>query len=335
MRKILLVAGYLLLVGAVALVVLEAAARKLGLGDPILYYNAAWGGIRPLPGQQVRRAGGARVTVDERGFRSARPDTAGALRVLYLGDSVTWGGSRVDDSELFSEIAADVLRASGQPVYAMNAGVNGTSLMNQAEIFQGYDGQVDLLVWIFPWGDATRAYATVGALWPARLKPRFALVEAVDLSIHRFWLDAFRLRARAAQAYETPEIPLGHEAEYARIFAERTRRNLDVFFAAVRVAGERGIPLIVGVAPRFEEGVLAPLPGDAGRVIEQLAERGVHVLDLARVFESAGIDLRDLFFDEVHYTAAGHAVVGAALGTYARDVWISEDRAVERAARHR
>lgn len=314
MRKALLGSLYAIVVVAIALAALEVAARRLGLGDPVLYYNDAWGGIRPLPDQQVTRAGGARVSVDANGFRSARRDTSGATRILYLGDSVTWGGSRVDDTELFSEVSADVLRAKGRTVYAMNAGVNGSSLVNQSEIFMGYRGEVDAVVWMFPWGDAMRAYATVGALWPARLKPRFALVEAVDLAIHRFWLDAFRLRERPAGAYDTPEIPLGRESSYRQILDDRVRRNVDVFFETVQEALGRGIPVVVGITPRFENGALVPLPAEAVDVLERLSAGGVHILDVAEALDASEIAVRDLFFDEVHYTPSGHAVVGAAVG---------------------
>ena len=189
----LLIGAYLLALAFCTLSLLEIAVRYIGFGDPILYYNAAWGGLRPIPGQQVERLAGVTVTVDDNGYRSAHPETQGSLRVLFLGDSVTWGGSRVDDSALFTEVAADVLRRQGGSVYAMNAGVNGTSLVNQAEIFSHLsDVPIDVLVWLFPWSDVERSYAALGFLWPPRFKPRFALVEVVDHLIFRFWLNAFR-----------------------------------------------------------------------------------------------------------------------------------------------
>ncbi len=148
MRSILKI-GYFVLIAVVILATLEVTARWFGLGTTVLYYNAAWGGMRPLPDQHVWRRNGAKVanvTVDENGFRSARAEEPGSLRVLVIGNSVTWGGMYIDDTAVFSETAADVLRASGQRVYAMNAGVNGTALVNHAEFFLHYQGRVDARV---------------------------------------------------------------------------------------------------------------------------------------------------------------------------------------------
>ena len=75
----------------------------------------------------------------------------------------------------------------------MNAGVNGTSLMNQADVYLNHQEEVDVLVWLFPWIDLNRAYTTAGYLWPPTKKPRFALVEIADHQIRTRWLTAFRL----------------------------------------------------------------------------------------------------------------------------------------------
>ena len=72
---------YLVVMAVIALAVLEGAARYMGLGNPLLYYNDSWGGMRPVPNQQVKRFDGATVTIDENGFRSAVPDQPGVYRV--------------------------------------------------------------------------------------------------------------------------------------------------------------------------------------------------------------------------------------------------------------
>ena len=143
---------YVVLIVVGGIVLLELVARKLGLGDPIIYYNAAWGGVRPLPNQQVTRLNQAQTTIDKNGFRTSVPESGVAFRILYLGDSVTWGGSSVSDTELFSEVASDALRQQGLAIYTMNAGVNGTSLMNQADIYEQLKDSVDAIVWNIPMG---------------------------------------------------------------------------------------------------------------------------------------------------------------------------------------
>lgn len=315
---------YLLGVTGLILVVLEGAARWIGFGDPILYYNAAWGGIRPLPNQQVRRLQGDTVTVDANGFRTAHPATPGALRLLYLGDSVTWGGSRVDDHDLFSEVAAAILRQSGRPVYAMNTGVNGTALVNQAERFDLYADSTDVLIWLFPWGDTERVYATVGALWPARFKPRFALVEAIDQVLFNYWLGLFREQPPPRDAFTVPHLPPGYEAMEPALLQACIDKNLAAARRVLAAARQRNLPVVLGITPFFDGQHLVPLPPAALDFLHTVQQQQVPVLAVSAVLEQAEAPLPTLFVDNSHLTAAGHQVVGQALGALLQDLLAKE-----------
>lgn len=254
------------------------------------------------------------MTIDANGFRSLGPDSENAFRVLYLGDSVTWGGSSLDDSELFSEIAADVLRREGVEVYAMNAGVNGTSLMNQAEVFEQWQDSVDAVVWLFPWNDVHRAYATAGFLWPPTKRPSFALVEAVDHIIRTRWLSAFRQNAPMKGAeYMLPETPSGYEQFYDSLLQERSQKNIRALRTTVDIALQSGTPLIVGITPRREESRLLPFPAQAVATMRMLENLNVNLMDVnAALLTNDGIE--DAFIDQVHFTRIGHALIGEALG---------------------
>ncbi|MEM0962076.1 MAG: hypothetical protein AAGK21_05980 [Bacteroidota bacterium] len=313
-RRRLLTGGYLVAVAAVGLAVLEIAARSLGLGDPILYHATVAGGLRPLPSQSVERVGGARVTIDASGVRSASTtaDTA-ALRVLYLGDSVTWGGSRTDDADTFAEVAADALRQQSGSVYAMNAGVNGTSLLNAADVYRTYADSVDAVVWLFPWGDVTRSYASLGPLWPARLTPRLALVEAVDQVLFRYWLPALRERGGTAEDFEVAEFPPGYAEVGRRELAARQDSNLAAARRVLRDARQRGLPLVLGVTPTLDGAAPAPLAPAARAFLADADTLGAAIFDVHASVDAAG-GPDGLFLDAVHLTTEGHRVVGEALG---------------------
>ncbi|MFV1979821.1 MAG: hypothetical protein ACC655_01595 [Rhodothermia bacterium] len=317
LKRLLFWTAYLVVVVAVVLAVLEFAARSLGLGQPIIYYNAAVAGMRPLPGQQSARLKGATVTVDDNGFRSAQVPDRPALKILYLGDSVTWGGSAVDDSELFSEVSADVLRRAGMSVYAMNAGVNGSSLTNQSELFDLYHDSVDAIVWIFPWTDAIRAYATVGYLYPATFEPRFALVEAVDHAILAFWVPAFRRQGKPAIDFARPASPSGREAFFEAEFEHRAERNLSAFLRSIEQGVEDDIPTLVGVTPYVTASGIQDLPDDAKQILAQVKKLGASTLGLNSILLASQSE--SVFSDHVHYTATGHKLVGTAIGDTLRD----------------
>lgn len=304
-----------MLVCVIILIALEFSARAIGLGDPIIYYNSAWGGLRPLPNQHVSRLKGSTVTIDVNGFRSKGPDSENALRILYLGDSVTWGGSSVDDEKLFSEVAADVLRNTGLEIYAMNSGVNGTSLSNQAEIFMQWQDSVDVVIWLFPWNDVYRAYAASGLLWPPNKRPLFALVEVIDHVIRTRWLTSFREQTSAAgEEFISPETPAGYEQFYETVLADRTRKNLRALEQAVQIALRDGIPVVAGITPRRVGNRLLSFPAEAADVLRSLEGLGVQIMDVAAVF-SSGVNLERAFIDEVHFTTEGHRLVGEALGS--------------------
>lgn len=312
--RFILIPFYIVLVALVGVALLEVTARSIGLGDPVIYYNSVWGGLRPLPDQQVSRIKNAQITIDQNGFRTATAASDEALRILYIGDSVTWGGSSIDDRALFTEVASDIVRGEGYEVYSMNAGVNGTSLMNHAGVYEQHRDSVDAVVWLFPWGDVTRTYVTGGFLWPPLKKPRYALVEAIDQVIRAHWLPRFRLDDDQYQeAFLQPEIPQGYGAFYDGVFEEREEKNIEALLGVTKDAVENGVPLLVGITPRHTEGNIDPLPAAAAQVLAGLDTSGVHLLDLHASLGRAG-NVTGLYVDPVHFSTDGHQAVGDALG---------------------
>lgn len=313
-KPLLLKVGYVVVVTIVGLVVLEGAARFLGLGDPILYYNDIWGGLRPLPNQQVSRLKGSTVTVDGNGFRTPVPEQPDSLRILYLGDSVTWGGTSIDDAALFTEVSADVLRAEDQPVYAMNSGVVGTSLVNHKGVFEKHDGKLDAVVWLFPWGDVKRSFAHLGASHSSRYKPRFALVEVIDYVVPRYWERMTRVAPSQAEDFREIQSTAGDKAFFEKELADRKERNLDAVRTVVAEAERRGVPVVLGVTPYFKGDALEPLPAEAVSFLEEMAAAGANVLDVSAVLAQAPAGVEACYLDLAHFSAEGHRLVGQALG---------------------
>jgi len=310
--------GCVLVIAFLGLLTLEGAARYLGLGDPVLYYNDAWGGMRPLPNQKHSRLGGAIVTVDSNGYRTPVPDAPGAMRILYLGDSLTWGGSSIDDSAIFSEVAADVLREKNRPVYAMNSGVNATALVNHAEIFQHYvdqNGRLDAVVWLFPWGDVQRTFASGGPMFPARYKPKFALVEVIDYLITKFWANFLRDVPPTKDDFLTPNRPAGQDLSFEdKCEQERKARNLDAVRGVVAEARRRGVPIVMGVSPYRNGDDLEPIPDEAKSFLDEMAGDGAIIVDASAALTDESGSAKGVYLDNVHLSQEGHRRVGRALG---------------------
>ncbi len=99
----------------------------LGLGHPVLYDSNPLYGFRPLPSQVVSRFGGRRTQFNNLGLRcDADWDGDPDRKILFLGDSVTFGGENLPAGELFVHLAASDL-----PGYSScNGGVNAWGVEN-------------------------------------------------------------------------------------------------------------------------------------------------------------------------------------------------------------
>jgi len=105
--------------GAIATIVIvfalavggELLLRSRGFGSPILYRVDPRVGYYPAPNQEVHRYGG-RIHINAFGMRSRDVSAAkprGVFRILMLGDSTLYGGSYIDQSEIYATRLEELL----------------------------------------------------------------------------------------------------------------------------------------------------------------------------------------------------------------------------------
>src|SRR5262245_15331833 len=87
---------------AFGLISTEIGLRMVGLGDPVIYEVNPDYGYRPRPNQMVHRFGGAIVRINNLGIRTDEDWETTANKVLFAGNSVTYGGSYVSNGDLFA-----------------------------------------------------------------------------------------------------------------------------------------------------------------------------------------------------------------------------------------
>ena len=97
-----------------------------GLGRPVLFYENPVYGYRMKPNQETWRFGGAHFKINNLGLR-ANEDWDDDIRgkVLFVGDSVTYGGNHISNEDLFSTLAV-----KGLPLKAGNAGIPNWGVEN-------------------------------------------------------------------------------------------------------------------------------------------------------------------------------------------------------------
>lgn len=275
---------------------IEIGLRLWGLGRPVVYDNRTAWGYRPLPDQVHQRIPQARVRVTALGLRGdevegRRPD--GVERLLFLGDSVTWGGSYVDDRQLFGTVAAEGLHARlGLRVEALVAGVNAWGPANMLGLLRETKG-FDATTWIVTaLEDHFRREKTrIGETPYFNRAPRLAIEEVLVYGAH-LWLGRYRL--------PPPPEDLTHLG----------RRNLARFATLAALARRRGARVLLVWHPT--EGALVrgePEP-HRERFLALAPRVGAAALDLASAYRTTR---SPVYRDGMHLSIAGHRAAGDAI----------------------
>lgn len=111
----------------ILVLILELFLRIVGLGNPIIYNNYD-DNYFPKANQDVRRYKGSKVIINNQGMRSSGEweNTKKTEKILFFGDSVTFGGSYIDNEDLFTEKLCILIKNS----ICGNYGVNGYKIKN-------------------------------------------------------------------------------------------------------------------------------------------------------------------------------------------------------------
>lgn len=103
--------------------------KKYGLGNPIIYENSRIYGYKIKANQNIKRKGN-KIIINNLGMRSNKSWEENLIKkkILFFGDSVTYGGSIVSNNDLFSEKICKQLNKDIDNYICGNLGANGYSL---------------------------------------------------------------------------------------------------------------------------------------------------------------------------------------------------------------
>jgi hypothetical protein len=288
---------FLLILLAAPVVVAEVYLRSIGLGDPILYYGNTSYRYAPRPNQKHVGQRGAAVTLDSKGLRGVEEWTAPADgKILFVGASVTWGGTFVDDKDLYSNVVCvDLKRALNRDFTCGNAGVNSYGVDNMAERirYKDYADASAIVVTVVSY-NAVHGLADLDSLPSLTVPPPGpfkALWEAATLGAWKL------LHILRFIQYE--------EAQNNERVAERSLGNL---FEALRETDRPGRKVLIVLMPL--RGELNGKESDLTRQVRAVLERSkLDFLDLHPPI-SAAPQAGTFFYDEGHLEPAGHRFVG-------------------------
>ncbi len=292
--------------GVAALVLAEVVLRVAGFGHPLLYLNDPQVGFMPAPGQSIRRYGG-RVEIN--GFGMRAPEVSAekpkdTLRILMLGDSTLYGGSYVDQSELYARILEDLLRKQlqGRRVEVLNMGVNAWGPYHELGYLEKYGTfGADIGIVCLPILDIYRDKAQLqpgGAFYLAGSPPALALSEF----------------ALYVKAYSLPMLQKWGLAPPAKMQARdpaQGDKGIEIYGQIVETLRQAGCEVFVEVLPSRLAATTDTVPDEEGRDVNRLRERveraGGQVAFPSGLFAKSGPgSLSGLYRDECHLDVVGH-----------------------------
>ena len=291
---------FLLVVLLVFLLLAEVILKqRAGLGDPVLFVESATCGYLLRPHQDKIRFGGAHFRVNNLGLRADRDwDEDTSNRVLFLGDSVTYGGNHLSNEELFSEVAVRNLPG----LESGNGGIPGWGVESVcALIVQEQFLPASIYVTTFIKDDFYRRLPTgkdKPYIWFE--SPRYALREAFIL----LWAKAeVSLGLRRRQYGD-----VNRRREASRAAAERAVTKLK---EADELLESMGYRHLIYISPQRQQ-VLGEAAADSlvERLLRQNDVEADYIIDRLGLDRVGLKDRASWFQDDVHLTPKGHAVWG-------------------------
>jgi lysophospholipase L1-like esterase len=252
----------------------ELLMRALDVGQIMTYQADPRFGYLMRASQRISTYGEV-ISINSLGLRGPElrdPKPPDVLRVLFMGDSITYGGGRIRESELFCRRFEALAAANGLRIEAVNGSAPGWSPQNWAAWLEVYGTlDADLVLLVLPAIDLRRPFTTMEKVGVVDHQP--------TLRLGTLWLKL--------EMQRIPGLPLTNESLDANIAALRSvlARFPKTPFLAVFIESRPG-----------DDG---PRPSYWGPY-EQLFPEAVDL--------RTSLGLPD-FFDDVHLTAVGHASV--------------------------
>lgn len=260
----------------------------------------------------------------------------GVFRILYLGDSVTFGMSMSRYEYTFPDVSRVVLeRRNGIKVEAINAGVPGYSTWqaNSYLVAEGTKYNPDLIVLGYCLNDITEPFfltqfgGTGEGMHVNAIASSF-LEKLVRESSLVQWISRVGARIRfgkdvqaAAAREENQAVETLIEWPDSSRFAEGWKKAFNDLEQLYKFAGERNIPVVLAIFPwtsQFAD--LEKFGGPQEKLTQHAREHGVPVVDFLPVFSKMmkdnGTTPEKYFIDADHFSEEGCRVVGETIADF-------------------
>jgi lysophospholipase L1-like esterase len=320
--------------GLVTILLTEVVLRVFHLSDAGGTFTVSEEEFRRVPGIHSPNQGivsqrgtelAHHITIDSLGYRGAnlsRSKPEGQIRIVFAGDSFTWG-SYVDDEETLPAQLETSLSETCRPVRVINAGVPSFDIRGETEMIMRSLGlDPDVAIVMFFENDISDMAFT--PMWDQlalnrEAKSRFPLsviypvmrgTALWNLALEVTRSRRIRARTRVYDAVETVDRELSARTEYAHHLA-----------ALKDSLALRGIPLVFVAFPD-QRAITAREPRSHHTWAVQMArDQGLPVLDLFDTLAGTNLPATDLYLLPLddHASSRGLEVAAEALASLLAD----------------
>jgi len=296
---VILLAGLVLAVAAT-----EAVLRfVLGLGNPILIQADPSCAYILKPDQDVVRFF-VHTHINHYGMRAdevAPARNAGTLRLLFVGDSLTYGTTQVDQANIFTErLHRDLPGIEHRPVEVLNASAGAWAPDNELEWVESrgiFDS--DVVLFVLNDGDLTQPRATIADI--GENLPQTRPTTAIGELYTRF------IRAHIEHAFGMGDAGDAVNANAAG----GMRHNLADLDRLNEIVPSRGARLVLVYVP-FRRDVPEQSKGSAAALHAWSEAHKVKMLDLTAT--ELPYSSEEITLDHgIHLNARGHLIVAKAI----------------------
>jgi hypothetical protein len=275
----------------------------LGLGNPVLITPDAACAYVLKPNQNIyrffahTRVNGDSMRSDD--FAPTRPQ--GTIRLMFVGDSLTYGTSRVDQKQLFTEILhRDLPSIVHRPIEVLNASAgawapsNEISFMRSRGIFNA-----DIVLWVVNDGDVEQSRSTISEVGDdlPQSRPTLALGE--------LWSRSIRPRLMHMRSRQDAGDSVAPNA------ATTIQQNLSIFDEGNAFVEAHGARLVMIYLP-FRGDVPETSANSQTILREWTSKNHVPMMDLTAAEQTYPVN--EITLDHgVHFNAKGNSIVANAI----------------------
>jgi lysophospholipase L1-like esterase len=286
----------------VILVCAELIVRLAGLGSPILYNTNLSYRYYPKPNQHVNRMNNI-ITINNLSLRSDEDwvNSSSKKKILFMGDSVTYGGSSVGNKDLFSSIICEKFNNIKKKYLCGNGAVNGYGADNIRNriVYDDIDNENIIVVTLI--GDSGfRSLVNIGSTPSHNEMPKY-FPGLKEFTYYVLWRTMFNLR-KNDWWFEGNR----HDKNY--IVAKKSLEDLRDVLYEEKNKNKR---IIVVLHPNKEQFDKNSNPNKKNLDIKYnllkkvyLGDKKLEILDMKNIIKN--INLNEIFYDDVHLSQKGH-----------------------------